>query len=93
MLDLNLNRFLFNLGWSYYSVEDNLTMCSVEWKEQSTNVVSYNSAMFLFLYFIPLTVICVTSRKIINVVNVFTIFFFTYFIKLTTKRDRKFLKI
>ena len=30
------------LGWSYYSLEDSLVSCSVEYNEKSFNVTSYN---------------------------------------------------
>lgn len=55
-------------GWSYYSLEGANTSCSVEWNERSMNVVSYNLAMFVFVYFIPLVVICVSNFKLIFMV-------------------------
>jgi len=29
-------------GWSYYSLEDGLVSCSVEYNEKSINLISYN---------------------------------------------------
>ena len=39
---------IFN--WSYYSLEDGLVSCSVEYNEKSLNVISYNIGIFLFHY-------------------------------------------
>ncbi len=49
------------IGWSNYVLEDGLTSCSVNWKDQSLNVKSYNVAIFLFVYIIPITVISICS--------------------------------
>ncbi len=57
------------LGWSYYSLEGEMTSCSVEWNERSLNVVSYNIAMFVFCYFIPLIIIVVSNTKLIIMVK------------------------
>ena len=57
------------VGWSYYSVEGIGTSCSVEWADQSFNVVSYNIAMFIFVYFLPLFVIIVSNVKVILIVS------------------------
>ena len=53
------------LGWSYYSLEASYTSCSVEWKDKSFNVVSFNVSLFGFLYLIPVMVILTTSLKLI----------------------------
>ena len=53
------------LGWSFYSLEASYTSCSVEWKDKSLNVVSFNLSLFSFLYLIPVIVILVTSIKLI----------------------------
>lgn len=55
-------------GWSYYSLEGAMTSCSVEWKERSINVVSYNVCMFLFVYLLPLIIIWVSNVKLIMMV-------------------------
>ena len=53
------------IGWSYYSLEGALTTCSVEWEDRSFNVVSYNLAMFIGAYFIPLLFMIITTVNII----------------------------
>ena len=50
-------------GWSYYSLEPSKTMCSVEWSTRSPSVTSYNVAMLLFVYIVPLCVIIVFNTK------------------------------
>jgi hypothetical protein len=56
-------------GWSHYSLEGALTSCSVEWFEKSFNVISYNISMFIFVYFIPLIIIFVSSIGIVLLVR------------------------
>ncbi len=53
------------LGWSHYSLELTKTSCSVEWVESSFSVYSYNVAMSLFVFFIPLVVLIVTNVWIV----------------------------
>lgn len=48
-------------GWSYYSLEDGLVSCSVEYNEKSLNVISYNISMFIFVFIIPLGIIIATN--------------------------------
>ena len=55
-------------GWSRYSLEGALTSCSVEWKERSLNVVSYNVTIFLLVYFIPVVCTIITSIKLTIIV-------------------------
>jgi len=40
-------------GWSYYSLEDGLVSCSVEYNEKNLNVISYNIGMFTFVFILP----------------------------------------
>lgn len=56
-------------GWSYYSVEGALTSCSVEWAERSFNVISYNVAIFIFVFILPFGVILVTNLKLLLIVS------------------------
>lgn len=56
-------------GWSKYSLEGTMTSCSVEWNERSFNVVSYNLAMFLFVFLIPLSVIITANVKLLFIVK------------------------
>ncbi len=56
------------IGWSYYSLEENLTTCSVEWKNRSFNVLSYNICMFVFVFFLPLGLIIFTSYQLLKTV-------------------------
>ena len=57
------------VGWSRYSLEGSYTSCSVEWKERSINVVSYNISMFIIVFFIPLIIIIFTNLKLILIVS------------------------
>jgi hypothetical protein len=57
------------LGWSYYSLEGALTSCSVEWAERSANVISYNIAIFILLFAIPLVIIVGTNVKLLLIVK------------------------
>ena len=57
------------LGWSYYSYEDNLTSCAVEYKSRSINVISYNLAMFIFVFIIPIGIILVSNVKLLLIVS------------------------
>ena len=45
------------LGWSHYSLEGNLTSCSIEWSEKSFNVISYNITILICVFIIPVSVI------------------------------------
>ena len=77
VLTASLMSFLMSLfwstapifGWSYYSLEGALTSCSVEWFERSFNVMSYNTAMFIFVFFLPLIMILFTNFKLISIVR------------------------
>ena len=68
------------LGWSHYSLEDSLTSCSVEWKEKSFNVMSYNVSIFIFVFIIPFGFIIFSNLKSILIVS---FVYFVYFIKIT----------
>lgn len=57
------------LGWSHYSLEDSLTSCSVEWKERSLNVTSYNIMIFIFVFAIPFSVMIMANAKSILLVS------------------------
>ena len=64
-------------GWSYYSLETSKMTCSVEYQDRSFNVISYNIAMFTFVYFIPLMIIIASNVKLIILVTIIgTLFFF-----------------
>ena len=56
------------VGWSYYSFEESLTTCSVEWKDRSFNVVRYNVTIFLAAYILPMFAIVFSNIKIIIMV-------------------------
>ena len=56
-------------GWSYYSLEDGLVSCSVEYNDKSLNVITYNIGMFVFVYIIPLVIIIVTNMKSLIIVS------------------------
>ncbi len=56
------------IGWSHYSIEAGMLTCSVEWKENSLNVYSYNVAMFLFVFILPFGMIAILNIKSIYIV-------------------------
>jgi hypothetical protein len=56
------------LGWSHYSLEGAHTSCSVEWNERSWNVTSYNIAIFIFVFLVPLVFIFATNLKLLIMV-------------------------
>ncbi|CAF0751637.1 unnamed protein product [Adineta ricciae] len=41
-------------GWNNYTLEGVLTSCSICWQARTVNVISYNVAMFIFAYVLPL---------------------------------------
>ena len=49
------------LGWSHYSFEGVGTSCSIEWQDQSLNVISYNMAVFIFVMVVPFIGIIVSN--------------------------------
>ena len=58
------------LGWSHYSLEDSFTSCSVEWKERSLNVTSYNVLIFIFVFVVPFgLIISANIKSILIVIN------------------------
>ena len=54
------------LGWSYYSPEGIKMSCGIEWQDHSLNVISYNTTVFVFAFFIPLFILAFTNWKIIK---------------------------
>lgn len=57
------------LGWSRYSLEGVETSCSVEWREKSLNVISYNLSMFLVVFLIPLSIILYTNIRLLQMIR------------------------
>ena len=55
-------------GWSYYSTEGIKMSCGVEWQDLSLNVMSYNVSIFIFAFFLPLTIIAISNYKMIKIV-------------------------
>lgn len=64
------------LGWSHYSLEDGRISCTVEYKDRSNNVFSYNVSMFLFVFLIPFSLIILTNIKSFLIVIWFFLFIF-----------------
>jgi hypothetical protein len=58
------------IGWSNYGLESNLVSCSIELKEKSLNVITYNICAFLFVFIIPFSVIIFTNIKTILIVYI-----------------------
>ena len=61
--------FLPLLGWSHYSLEGALISCSVEWNEKSVSVLSYNIAITIFVFVVPLIVFIFTSARVFYIVS------------------------
>jgi hypothetical protein len=57
------------LGWSHYSLEGALISCSVEWNEKTPSVLSYNIAITIFVYLLPLCTFFFTSAKVFHIVS------------------------
>lgn len=64
------------LGWSHYTLEDSYISCSVEWKEQTFNVISYNICIFTFVFAFPFGLAIFVNIKSILIVNNFFFLFF-----------------
>lgn len=45
------------------------TSCSVEWKERTFSVISYNVSMFVFVFFVPLAIIVFTNIRLITIIK------------------------
>ena len=56
-------------GWSFYSLEDGLVSCSVEYNEKSINVITYNVGMFIFTFLLPFAIIIFANVKSLLIVN------------------------
>ena len=52
-------------GWSHYSLEVAKTSCSVEWNERTFSVISYNIAMFVFVFIVPLAILIAADISIV----------------------------
>jgi hypothetical protein len=80
------------MGWSYYSLEGVNISCSVEWRDQSWNVVSYNIAIFIFVFIIPFSILCFTTFKFLYLVIFLLVFrkksFKVFLIHLKLKKFR-----
>lgn len=57
------------LGWSHYTVEGAQIGCSVEWNIRTFNVVSYNIAITIFVFLLPLIAHTATCIKSIIIVG------------------------
>ena len=62
------------LGWSYYTFEDGLVSCAVEFKGKSWNVRSFIIAIFIFVYLIPFGIITFANIFLFIIVISFFIF-------------------
>lgn len=56
-------------GWSNYTLEKNLTSCSVDWVERSWNVMSYNVSLFVLGFIFPMAVVIYCNTKIILMIK------------------------
>lgn len=55
-------------AWSHYSLEEGRVGCCVEYREKSLNVISYNVAMFVFVFTIPFGFILVSNLRMLLIV-------------------------
>ena len=58
------------IGWSHYSLEDSHVSCSIEWKERTLNVISYNICIFILVVGIPFGFTIIANIKSILIVSV-----------------------
>lgn len=63
-------------GWSEYAPEGAMISCCIEWNKRTYSVISYNIAITLFVYLIPLALLIFTNLRIFSIVR-------TSFIRLT----------
>lgn len=61
------------LGWSHYSLEENMLCCSVEHFSKEFSVVSYNFIAILFTYAIPICIIILKNFE--SIILVFSHFY------------------
>ena len=69
------------VGWSYYSLESHRTSCCVEWLDRSTNVISLNVSLFIFVFLLPLSIMVFVCFKLFNMVKknlIFILFIYFY---------------
>ena len=57
------------LGWSYYTLDDSLTSCTVEFNKKTPGVLSYNVTLFGFVFLLPLVLIIVINVKTYRIVS------------------------
>ena len=57
------------VGWSEYSLEGAMISCSVEWYNQTPSVLSYNIAIAIFVFFIPIFLLIYTNTKMFCIVS------------------------
>ena len=62
------------VGWSRYSCDHGI--CSVNLREKTLNVISYNIAMFIFVFFLPLIFLIFTNS--ILLAKVFNNYLFNF---------------
>ena len=67
------------IGWSKYTLEDGQTGCSLEWKEKTSNVISYNVCMFIFVFLLPFSLILISNFKSFLIVSINIYYFDIYF--------------
>jgi hypothetical protein len=57
-------------GWSHYSFEGINITCSVEWREKSLNVISFNVTILLLVFVIPLVLIIAVDFSVLYLVSI-----------------------
>ena len=63
-----INYFLLMFGKIFISHIGSFTSCSVEWKERTPSVVSYNTSIFSVVFAIPLILIFIIDVRLIFLV-------------------------
>ena len=59
------------IGWSRYSFEESRTGCCIEYRDRSFNVISYNIAIFVFVFLLPFGFILVSNIRLLLTVRDF----------------------
>ena len=57
------------LGWSYYTLDDSLTSCTVEFNQKTPSVLSYNVTLFGLVFMAPLSLIIGINVKTYRIVS------------------------
>ena len=56
-------------GWSNYQIDQNYIGCSIQPLNLSNSTLSYNICIYIFVYFLPLSILIFTNYHIVTTVS------------------------